>query len=136
LAVTGLTTAARLSTQAATRMRLGANFNAEQIDPDTGAIAFDSAHHFRNGDPVRYQATNGAQVPGLTEGAPYYVRVLDSSTIQLMATLADALTPPLDVTVADIDPSGLIQTAHNFSDGALVTYQAPSPIVFGSNFVD
>lgn len=120
LGLTGVTTVMRLTTQATTRMRFGANFDAAQIDPASNIIEFESAHYFQNGDAVRYQAMSGSLVPGLAEGVTYYVRVLGTSSIQLMTSRAAALTPPVDVTLTDLGTmSASTQAAVDYDNGTI-----------------
>lgn len=55
------------------------------VDYTTNYITINS-HGLSNGDPVKYDPTPNAAMGGLITGNVYYVKVVDSNTIQLCAT--------------------------------------------------
>lgn len=62
-----------------------------------------SSHGFATGDRVVYSDGGGAVVDGLTDEATYYVVVVDSDTIKLATTYANATaTTPTVVDITDV----------------------------------
>ena len=60
-------------------------------------------HYFANGTRVIYDALGGTEIGGLTDGADYYVIVLDNNIFQLAATLADATaSTPVPITFSSV----------------------------------
>jgi hypothetical protein len=63
---------------------------ATDVDDTTEEITL-TAHPFATGDRVTYSDGIGTEIGGLTDGDDYFVIKVDANTIQLAATLADAI---------------------------------------------
>jgi hypothetical protein len=63
---------------------------ATAVDDTTEEITL-TAHPFATGDRVTYSDGIGTEIGGLTDGDDYFVIKVDANTIQLAATLADAI---------------------------------------------
>ena len=72
-------------TPTANTIQLGSQFNASSVDVLKNTITFAKDHSFRDNDKVLYKAS-GTAIGGLASGTAYYVRIIDSNTIQLSAT--------------------------------------------------
>jgi parallel beta-helix repeat protein len=90
-----------------------------RFDPSLGVstaadtVKFVEEHEFVTGQAVTYRNGGGMDVGGLMDGTTYYVIKVDSVTIQLAASQADALAA---VPVAiDLDGSTATGTAHSFA---------------------
>jgi len=58
--------------------------DGNSIDQVNNYIIFAAPHNFTNGDYVRYDKNGNANVPlGLVDGDTYYVKIIDTTTIQL-----------------------------------------------------
>ncbi len=126
-------------------LRLGATFSGAEVDATTlqvGAsgvdadrrmIRFSGPHHFETGDAVVYRTDGSSIGAGFGNGAVLYVRVIDSQTIQLFSTYADATAPAL--ALEGIVAGGQVSTTR-FAEGDLVTYTVPEPLAFRANSVD
>ena len=89
------------------------------------------------GDAVRYQA-GASTAGGLTNGALYYVVVLDEKTIRLVTTLSEATTlaaTRFNFTPGDV-ASNTIGVSCGCASGAPLTYHAPAPAIFGAGTVN
>lgn len=121
-------------------LKLGSGFDtggsstAVELERDT--IKFAGSHNLADGDEVFYHAAD-AYLGGLTEGAKYGVRVIDSQTIKLI----DVNNPPAEAKpftgaeVAD-DTDTITITGHGFITGQPVTYRAPDANEFNSKAAD
>ena len=131
-------------------IRLGSVFDATTaIDPVRETITFSGPHGFNSGECVWYDpragssavvgaqansATNGCNAAAPVAGAQrYFVRVIDTQTIQLTTTQAAALatsdatitaTPGTPATAGDPTPLTLSSTA-GLAVGTQVRYRAP-----------
>lgn len=70
---------------------------------NTGALVFGAPHSFENGDVIRYSSA-GDGIAGLTQGTTYYVKVVDSTRIQLQtdSTTAQDISLASGTTVAGV----------------------------------
>jgi Ca2+-binding RTX toxin-like protein len=85
---------------------------ARAVDGLTGTIRFDTAHPFKTGDAVAYSSGSGSAVGGLDDGGAYFVVVIDSRTIQLTRTEAEAGSADPDFVA--LDPSTATGSDHGF----------------------
>jgi hypothetical protein len=84
---------------------------ATDVDPTTDSITL-TAHTFIEGEAVVYSNGGGTTIVGLTNGATYYVVVIDANTIKLATTKANAIaTVPV---VVDITADG-VGAAHSIT---------------------
>ncbi|WP_294608493.1 hypothetical protein [uncultured Roseovarius sp.] len=125
----------------------GAEFDGATINPLTEEITFESEHGFLAGDKVIYR-DGGTELPGLTDGNPYYVILVDALTIKLTTDQAIALNPEsayksfLPSSVDDIGDAAATEDntifgfTHGFSDDQAVTYEAPEALIFTDRQVD
>src|SRR4029077_7794733 len=67
-----------------------ASFNPANVTLTGNAISFANPHGFSSGQEVLYHS-GGSAIGGLTNGQTYYVIVVNSTTIKLASTHADAL---------------------------------------------
>src|SRR5262249_48548412 len=72
-------------------------FDGTQVNqggnPFETRITLGAAHGLRTGQAVQYvHGPAGSDVGGLQDGAVYYVRVVNATTLELATTLADALS--------------------------------------------
>ncbi|HSW22413.1 MAG TPA: hypothetical protein VLJ62_06580, partial [Burkholderiaceae bacterium] len=87
---------------------IGVAFQARPlVDAAADTLRFDSAHAYRNGQAVVYENGGGVSIGGLTDGATYYVKVVNATTIELYTNAA--LTT---ATRVNLDPAGATGTAH------------------------
>ena len=135
----------------ATRLLLGSEFIAAQVDPVLNTIRFGTLvdvvddegkttsnlvaanHNLRDGSVVLYRA-NGATVPGLVDGRSYRVGVVDASTVQLF----ELNTPTGAVKVGGTGiVGGAIVVGNAFVNGQTVVYLPPTAAgEFSSGTVD
>jgi len=115
---------------------VGSNSNSG-IDTVYDTILFASAHNFQNGDAVKYQVmSGGTTLTGLNTSATYYVVVVNSLTIRLVAKLTD-VTKLVSFTPTNVSGDTFtISAGHGFLTGATVTYDAPNPYTFNIGQVD
>src|SRR6185436_15834635 len=64
---------------------------ATAVTVTNGAIHFGSAHNFNTGQQVTYSNGGGTSVGGLTSGSNYFVIVVDSTTVKLASSQANAV---------------------------------------------
>ena len=97
-------------------------------------ITFASPDDFQTGDAVQIDTEGNPAVGNIDPSQTYYVRTVDAYTIQLCASLGDALATPDEVSPGgyngatstfDIPELGVNQSAP-----IPVTYNAPSPTTF------
>ncbi|MCB9929003.1 MAG: hypothetical protein H6844_06280 [Alphaproteobacteria bacterium] len=126
-------------------LAFGAELDDATVDPNTEIIEFQSEHGFRSGDQVVYRVYSGSPMPGLTDGATYYVLVIDGTHIKLVASEATAEDPDSvfagkDFLPSDVDTGTEANTISGFTHGFLndqpVTYNAPDPFTFTDRQVD
>lgn len=72
-------------TPTANTIQLGSQFSASSVDVLKNTITFAKEHSFKDNDKVIYKSS-GTAIGGLTTNTAYYVRIIDSKTIQLSAT--------------------------------------------------
>ena len=79
------------------------------IDGATEVITTSAAHGFVNGDPVVYNAEDGVEDVGLTDGASYWVNAIAASTLSLHTSSSDAQsdTDRVDLTVSGAETHSL-----------------------------
>jgi hypothetical protein len=124
------------------KLYFGSTFNPANIDPNTEIITFNGAHNFVSGDAVRYFPGPGETISsfGLTQGALYYVLVLDASSIKLVDSLDKAQNPDdyfMDFAPTSVSGSAIpISGSHTFAENDAVTYDSPDPKTFSSTQVD
>ncbi|MEH2109077.1 DUF4347 domain-containing protein [Nostoc sp.] len=106
-------------------IKLGSEFDASKINVQANTIEFSRNHAFQNGQQVIYEAVDGAAIGGLTSGTSYYVKVLDSKTIQLVPTWPE---PQLTqgAKLSDITSNKITINAHGFNNDDAITYQPRS----------
>ncbi|MEY2518223.1 MAG: large repetitive protein, partial [bacterium] len=114
---------------------LGNLFASGAIDGSRDRITFNFAHNFLPGDEVIYHRGQGSTtgVGGLTEGATYYVLVVDERTIELTTTQAAAVTPGLNLkpfAPGNVTSNTINLTGNGFAPGQAVTYRAPASATF------
>jgi hypothetical protein len=116
--------------------RLGTTFDASQVNAANDTITFAGPDDFQTGDAIQIDPEGNPIVGGLQPGTTYYVRTLDTTTIQLTATLAAALAQSDDVTPSNDNISTgdlyLPNLAQQFpgESSLLVTYNAPTSTTF------
>ncbi|MDZ7965043.1 MAG: DUF4347 domain-containing protein [Nostoc sp. DedSLP03] len=106
-------------------IKLGSEFDASQINVQANTIKFSYNHAFQNGQQVIYEAVGGAAIGGLTSGTSYYVKVLDSKTIQLVPTWPEPQVTQ-GAKLSDITSNQITINAHGFNNGDAITYQSRS----------
>ena len=108
-------------------IRLGATFNASQVDADNDTIHFTSPDDFQDGDQIVLDSAGNASASsgGLVSGRTYYVRVVDEYTIQLVATLAEVAPTPLAITYGSYNLATNTVALPGITAPTLVTYDAP-----------
>ena len=112
-------------TDSATGISFGQQFPAAQVNAATSMITFNAPDGFQTGDRVVYNDNGGPAIGGLVNGATYYVRVINSTTIKLATSLAQAESAGIAFTVAQIGSGGVITMAGNgFTNGEAVTYRS------------
>ncbi|MCY7332058.1 MAG: hypothetical protein LH649_05235 [Pseudanabaena sp. CAN_BIN31] len=128
-----------------TTVKLGSQFDATTVNSQLNTLKFTQPHSFITNDKVIYQSNGGSTIGGLTSGNAYYVRVIDSSTIQLSSTAftVDSNNLVIDTIegakVGDITNAGAGTTIkvaddiNNLSDGNLVTYKKRTAIFSVNN---
>ena len=90
----------------------GVAFNAiPLVDSTAHTLHFDGVQAYRDGQSVVYDNGGGASIGGLTQGATYYVKVIDAHTIQLATDSAN-----LDNSVVNLDGSVATGTGHALRD--------------------
>ena len=114
---------------------LGNLFASGAIDASLDRITFATAHNFLPGDEVVYRRGQGSTtgVDGLTEGATYYVLVVDELTIELTTTKPAAVTPGLNLksfNPSNVSANTINLTSNGFVSGQAVTYRAPASATF------
>lgn len=72
-------------TPTANTIQLGSQFSASSVNVQKNTITFAKEHSFKDNDKVIYKSS-GTAIGGLTTNTAYYVRIIDSKTIQLSAT--------------------------------------------------
>ena len=111
--------------------RFGETFDASQVNTANDTITFASPDDFQTGDPVRIDDEGNPVVGNLDPSQTYYVRKIDDNTIQLTATLGDALATPNEVSPSEYNSSNssfdLPSLGINQSMPIPVTYHAPTP---------
>ena len=81
-------------------------------DVDAGNEEMDlTAHGLATGDRILYDNGGGTSIGGLTDGDPYYVRVIDANTLDMHATRSAALDP--DSTAINLTDG--VGTSHSFT---------------------
>jgi hypothetical protein len=128
---------------------LGAAFQGSAVNPTNDTISFARPHHLQSGDQVIFEGftdKNGIlqTIGGLTPGQPYYVWVIDPTTIKLttnedQATASGHASYLNSFTAADVSSSTInLPTAptHPLSEGEAVTYHGPQPDTFSSAAVN
>ncbi len=124
---------ASVATGSAHTISVEAFFNpAKAVDDARDVIDLGYAHGYATGQAVIYDTGGGSAIGGLTSDTVYYVIALGPNTIQLAASLADALagTPviDLDATLASgskhnfrvaLDPTVASGTAHTIRGDAI-----------------
>ena len=91
---------------------------SSQLLTSLESIDFGSDHAFVQGQAVIYTDPGTGTITGLTNGAVYYVVVVDSTTIKLAASLADAdAAEPVAVAFDLISASG---PGHSFSSARVI----------------
>ena len=135
------------------KLRLGVQFtpSTATVDADAATLVFTTAHNFESGDRVRYEATAGDEILGLTAGTVYEVVKVDAVTIKLKVPGAASPQQQFDPSTgldiccgAGIDRNIASGTAddfyipggHGFSNNQAVTYHAPTPFGFTADMVD
>jgi hypothetical protein len=104
-------------------------FTPSQVATGGSALTL-PGHGFYTGEPVTYTvAAGGTPIGGLTSDGttPYYVIVLDSQTIELASTAANALSGQA-LTLSETVASGAQTLTPPEAAGSPVTF-APSPVV-------
>ena len=87
---------------------------------------------FQTGDRVVYSSNGGPTIGGLVNGAIYYVRVINSTTIKLTHSLAEAEEAGETFNPMLIGANGVITLNGNgFSNGEAVTYRVTGAPVAG-----
>ena len=94
------------------------------MDFATGTIHFAAPDGFQTGDRVVYSSNGGPAIGGLVNGAIYYVRVINPTTIKLAHSLAEAEQTGEVFNPAGIGANGVITLNGNgFGNGEAVTYR-------------
>ena len=117
-----------------TSFQLADTFDAgTAVDGNLDTITFAYDQDFQTGDKVVYDADGGTAIGGLVDGMSYYVRVLDSKTIKLAASQADATATPFAVDAASKISGDVIDlgVAHGFTNGEAITYRASGHAIGG-----
>jgi len=96
------------------------------VDSQQNTIDFGRIHSYQSGDQVLYDAGDGAAIGGLTDARTYFVIDVDSTTIQLALTLADATA----ASPVAIDLDGTVATG---ADQSFIDPQGDGFIVTGGN---
>lgn len=101
--------------------RLCFDATATGVDVAGDEISFKSNHGFLTGDKVLYTEDSLGTAPtGLTTGTSYFVIKVDSKTIQLAATLADANAgTPVTISAAGTGDDHLIEFEDYLTEAAL-----------------
>ncbi|MBD2449690.1 hypothetical protein H6G76_21470 [Nostoc sp. FACHB-152] len=118
-------------------VKFGSEFDATTIDTKLNTLKFANGHNFTNNQQVIYEASSGtSNIGGLTSGQKYYVKVIDSNTVQL------SKTPIIDdvnegAKLAGINTVGGVttitarkddKTANVFQNGDTVVYKKRSAL--------
>ncbi|MEM7311599.1 MAG: hypothetical protein AAF497_00470, partial [Planctomycetota bacterium] len=85
------------------------------VDVDTNEINFGQMHGYEDGDLIRYDASGGTEIGGLTDGTVYEVIYVDSDRIQLSEVSSD----PAEA--IDLDPIVATGTDHRFVESSSST---------------
>ena len=119
-------------------VRLGAAFGPTGVAADQDTITFVGLHGLETGDKVVYDAGGGTAIGGLTSGQTYYVRRIDTNTIKLAATPAQAIAPlqPFASSAVNSATDTITLAGHGFANGQAVTYRAPMAKGFTSGQVE
>ncbi len=112
-----------------TSVELGATFDpAADVDGATSTIDFGYDPFLQNGQAVVYDDGGGPDIDGLVNGQTYYVHVVNTTTVELAQTEAQATAQPVlfDSTTAVNSAQGQITfgSPDGFTNGEAVTYQA------------
>jgi hypothetical protein len=105
----------------------GVSFNASTGVASNQITVTPAAHNFTTGDPVFYEDEGGTALTGLTDGALYFVEVVDADTVYLHDTEASAALGAsgnrLTITAGSSETHKLYhgQAAIHNSTGAAVT---------------
>ncbi|MCG8651339.1 MAG: hypothetical protein MI861_15980, partial [Pirellulales bacterium] len=119
------------------------------------SLVFSFEHEYAEGQPLLYGAGGGSPIPGLSDGATYYVHVVDVNTIELRSSALGVdpvlLGDPAGIgrthtlqqglsysagTVTGDNPSGASHTIdlgywHGFGSGQPIRYQASGTPING-----
>jgi hypothetical protein len=115
-------------------VKLGSEFNTLSVNDSTDVMAIEG-NTFQTGDKVIYENGGNANVKGLEDGKTYYVRVIDSSTIKLTSSLADAQKPLSTFDVSKINSliDTVFLTNHGYQTGDVLTYRTPPTFGFAAS---
>ncbi|MBL8873221.1 MAG: hypothetical protein JNK90_25805, partial [Planctomycetaceae bacterium] len=118
------------------KLAFGTEVLSTSVSTARDEIRFPAQHNFRDGDRVIYQPTTGnAIIGGLTSGATYIVRVMDTQTIKLVNPNAVPAAAK-NLTGASIANDVITINGHGFANGQAVTYRAAKATVFRNGAVD
>ena len=131
-------------------VKLGSSFPAVPVNPSSGTppagvfaagntIVFGGPDQFVTGDAVSYDTNGGGSISNeLNTTGTYYVRTVGPNSIKLYATQAEAtaaydtFNPSTSVSGSTFNTSTFTTNPQSFSNGDLVSYQAPAPFTFSS----
>ena len=133
-----LTNSVTITSQGA--FRFGETFDASQVNTASDTITFASPDDFQTGDAVQIDTEGNPALGNIDASQTYYVRTVDAYTIQLCASLGDALATPDEVSPGEYNSStssfDIPELGVNQSAPIPVTYNAPSPTTFYASDVD
>ncbi|HEV8062517.1 MAG TPA: hypothetical protein VGP68_21740, partial [Gemmataceae bacterium] len=131
-------------------VKLGSSFPAVPVNPGSGTppagvfaagntVVFGGPDQFVTGDAVSYDTNGGGSISNeLNTTGTYYVRTVGPNSIKLYATKAEAtaafdtFNPSTGVSGSTFNTNLFTTNPQSFSNGDLVSYQAPAPFVFSS----
>ncbi len=113
-------------------LSLGQTFSGANVNTAQGTIQFASPDGFVTGDKIVYSSNGGTPIGGLVNGATYYVRVINPTTIKLATSEGEAIQSGEAFNPALITATGLITIAANgFTNGEAVTYRSTGTSING-----
>ncbi len=117
--------------------RFGETFDASMVNVANDTITFAQPDDLQTGDAVMIDDEGNPAVGNINPSQTYFVRTVDAYSIQLCATLDDALATPDQVSPFDYNSSNssfvlpiLYENTLNEAGPFPITYTAPSPTTF------
>jgi hypothetical protein len=117
-------------------IRLGAVFTSREVDADGDVVRFASPHGLTNGQRITYGYEGvGGALGGLAQNVSYYAYVIDSKTLKLYTSAAQATAPSAPIFTPFSDSSTETFNTlvpHGFTQNQAITYIAPPAKEFGA----